>query len=163
MTPPPATTALTDDQIVDLAGTMRFVVARLHRQLRNQDHSGLSPSLGAALATISRDGPMSLGALAAVEQVSAPTITKLVDKLEARGLVARKADTTDKRVCRVQITVTGRRQLDDIRSRRTAWLAERLGSLSPDDLHRLSDAVTVLEAIVTPAVHDETPTTAGRP
>jgi len=149
-----ATTTEPTDEVVELAGTLRFLVARLHRQLRHQDHSGLSPSLGAALATVARHGPMSLSSLAAAEQVSAPTVTKLVDKLEARGLVLRKADAADKRVCKVQITVTGRRQLADIRTRRTAWLAGRLHDLPAADLRRLADAVDVLEALIAPVEPD---------
>lgn len=140
----------TDDEVVALAGSLRFLIARLHRQLRQQDHSGLSPSLGAALATIARDGPMPLGALAATEQISAPTVTKLVDKLEEHGLIARKADPDDRRVCRVQITVTGRRQLEAIRTRRTAWLASRLSELSSDDVQRVAAALEVLETLVAP-------------
>jgi hypothetical protein len=56
-----------DLDVVELAGHLRFLVARLHRQLRQQDQSGLSPALGAALATISRCGPLTLGQLAANE------------------------------------------------------------------------------------------------
>lgn len=143
-------TDITDAEIAELAGTLRFLIARLNRQLRQQDNSGLSPSLGAALATIAADGPMTLGALAAAEQVSAPTVTKLVDKLVEQSFVTREVDPSDKRICRVQVTPAGRRRLDAIRTRRTAWLAERLSKLPADSLVHFREAVSVLDALTTP-------------
>lgn len=138
-TPAPDTT--------ELAGQLRVVVARLARVLRQQDQSGMSPTLLAALTTIARVGPLTFGELAAHEQVAAPTITKAVQKLEAEGLVTRRPDPDDGRVCRVAITSAGRRRLDQNRRRRTAWLATRLGELTPDDVARLQSAVGVLEGL----------------
>ncbi|HMQ28797.1 MAG TPA: MarR family transcriptional regulator, partial [Acidimicrobiales bacterium] len=87
-------------ETTELAGQLRVVVARLARVLRQQDQSGMSPTLLAALATIDRAGPLTFGELAAHEQVTAPTITKAVRKLEAEGLVARRPDPDDGRVWR---------------------------------------------------------------
>lgn len=131
----------------ELAGQLRVVVARLARILRQQDQSGLAPTLLAALTTIGRLGPLTFGEIAAHEQVAAPTVTKAVQKLEAKGLVARRPDPDDGRVCRVAITAAGRRQLEQNRRRRTAWLATRLGELDPDDIARLAAAVDVLEGL----------------
>ena len=131
----------------ELAGQLRVVVARLARILRQQDQSGLAPTLLAALTTIGRAGPLTFGELAGYEQVAAPTITKAVQKLEAKGLVARRPDPDDGRVCRVALTVAGRRHLERARRRRTAWLSTRLGDLGDDDIRRLADAVDVLEAL----------------
>ena len=133
-----------------LAGRLRLSVTRLARLLRNQDDSGLSATLGAALATIAHSGPLTLGELAATEQVSPPSITKVVDKLEQRGLVSRRSDETDGRVCRVQLTAAGRRQFEGMRRRRTAWLATRLGELDPADLERLHAAADLLERLSAP-------------
>lgn len=131
----------------ELAGQLRVVVARLARILRQQDQSGLAPTLLAALTTIGRLGPLTFGEIAAHEQVAAPTVTKAVQKLEAKGLVARRPDPDDGRVCRVAITAAGRRQLDQNRRRRTAWLATRLGELEPDEIDRLAAAIDVLEGL----------------
>lgn len=131
----------------ELAGQLRVVIARLARILRQQDQSGLAPTLLAALTTIGRLGPLTFGEIAAHEQVAAPTVTKAVQKLEAKGLVARRPDPDDGRVCRVAITAAGRRHLERNRRRRTAWLATRLGELEPDDIARLVAAVDVLEGL----------------
>src|SRR5437879_5763741 len=133
----------------ELVGRLRYSVTRLARLLRQQDESGLTPTTTAMLASIGRDGPITLGDLAAYEQVAPPTITKSVDKLEAAGLVERIRDDVDRRVCRVTLTPAGRKQLDTNRSRRTAWLARQLRALPPEDIDTLAAAIEVLERLTT--------------
>jgi DNA-binding MarR family transcriptional regulator len=132
----------------EMAGRLRYSVIRLARLLRQQDESGLSLTLTASLATIAREGPLTLGELAAHEQVAPPSITKVVAKLEAQGLVTRSADPDDRRVSRVEISSDGRRQLEANRHRRTAWLESRLRELDPADVAHLEAAVEVLEQLV---------------
>ena len=134
----------------EVAGRLRLPVTRLARILRQQDQLGLTPTMTAALATIGREGPLTLGALAASEQVSPPTITRVVGKLEAAGLVRRRPDPADGRVTRVELSAAGRRQLDAGRTRRTAWLATRLRDLPAEDLARLEEAAAVLERLTVP-------------
>ena len=129
----------------DVAARLRLSVTRLARLLRQQDESGLTPTMGATLATIGRVGPLTLGELAALEQVAPPTITKVIGKLAAAGLVDRIADPADRRICRVALSPRGRRQLDTNRSRRTAWLADRLAALDADDRARLARALDAIE------------------
>lgn len=135
---------------VELAGPLRLHVTRLSRLLRQQDQSGFAPALATALATIGREGPITLSRLAVEEHVTPPTITKLVDKLDERGFVTRQIDPNDRRVCRVTITPSGVQQLESIRVRRTEWLSDRLSALPPEDLARLDEAVAVLEALTKP-------------
>jgi DNA-binding MarR family transcriptional regulator len=132
---------------VEVAGHLRMSVARLARLLRQQDESGLSPTLTAALATIAREGPLTLGQLAARERVAPPSITKVVGKLEGRGLVDRQVDERDRRVTRVEVSPAGRDQLEASHTRRTAWLATRLIDLSDADLDRVVQALAVLDAL----------------
>src|SRR5512141_17366 len=131
-----------------LANALRPTIARLARRLRQQDHTGLGPTMTATLASIAKhDGPTH-GELAAIEQVSPPTITAVVDKLEKLGLVTRQTDPTDRRVTRVRVTPTGVDQLDEVRNRRTSWLAFRLTALTADERRRLADAADVLAKLV---------------
>ncbi len=143
---PPADTALDATQV---AGKLRFSVTRLARLLRQQDQSGFTPTTMAALATIDREGPLTLGELAAAEQVAPPTVTKTVTKLEEAGFVTRRQDTADRRVHRVQVTPEGTRQLQEARSRRTAWLATRLRQFDPEDLERLAEVLDLFEQLTT--------------
>lgn len=134
-------------EAVDLANRLRPVVYRLARLLRQQDDAGLAPALVSALGVVERDGPITLGDLAKQEQLSPPSITKVVVALEERGLVERTKDTSDRRVSRVRVTAKGRRQLDASRSRRTAWLATRIEALPDDERDLLAPALDVLEAL----------------
>jgi DNA-binding MarR family transcriptional regulator len=132
---------------VEVAGRLRVSVTRLARLMRQQEESGLTPTLRAALASVARHGPMTLGDLAAHEQVTKPTTTSIVGKLEARGLVMRRPDESDRRVCWVEVTALGKRQLEQHRERRTEWLASRLRALPPEQLARLADALDALDTI----------------
>lgn len=142
------TTARGQATPLDLANTLRPIVTRLARRLRQQDHTGLGPTITAALASIAKHGGPTHGELAAMEQVAPPTITAVVGKMEKLGLVSRVTDATDRRVTRILITPAGVDQLDGVRSRRTSWLASQLSSLTDDERRRLADAADVLAKLV---------------
>jgi DNA-binding MarR family transcriptional regulator len=133
---------------LELANALRPTITRLARRLRQQDHTGLGPTMTAALASIAKHGGPTHGELAAIEQVAPPTITAVVGKMENLGLVKRETGTVDRRVTRIRITPAGVDQLDEVRNRRTSWLAFQLSSLTDDERRRLADAVDVLAKLV---------------
>ncbi len=108
---------------------------------------GLSPSLLSALAVVHVHGPLTLGALAELEGVAPPTVTKVVNRLQEQDLVERIVDENDKRVCRVSTTDAGEQLLSSSRDRKTAWLTERLASLDAEQLAHLAAAAIVLEEL----------------
>jgi DNA-binding MarR family transcriptional regulator len=133
----------------DLPQRLRFVITRLARRMRQASDDEVSPTQIAALSTISRDGPMTLGDLAAAERVQPPTITAAVGRLEAQGLVRRRRDDKgDRRVVRVEVTVEGRKLVERQRSRRTAYLAKRLRGLTPAEHETLAEATAILDRIL---------------
>jgi DNA-binding MarR family transcriptional regulator len=131
-----------------LPSRLRMVVTRLARRLRQQGESAASPTQLAVLATIERDGPLTLGALAATERVRPPTITAAVGRLEEQGLVRRRTDLRDRRVARVEITPPGRRLLAQSRSRKTAYLERQLDTLTADERDTLERAAAILERVL---------------
>src|SRR3954463_8792183 len=89
----------TGSATIDLADRLHSAAIHLLRRLRREDDaSGLPGPQLSALSVIVFGGPITLGALAAAEQVRPPTITKLVAALEAAGLVKRQVDADDRRV-----------------------------------------------------------------
>ena len=144
-TPPPARTSVAAPEI---ASRLRLSATRLARRLRQESGAGLSPSQQSALAVISNHGPLTLGALAEHERVAPPSITKIVSKLECDGLVTRTPDPTDRRVCRVAISTEGADLLEESRRRKTAWLTARISQLDADRQRRLSDALDVLDELI---------------
>lgn len=143
-----ATTAHAPAQAAELPDRLRQVVVRLARRLRQESGDEASPTQLAVLAVVGREGPLTLGELAAAERVRPPTITAAVRRLEARGLVARRADPRDRRVTHVEITAEGRRLLTRIRARRSAYLARRLRELDDAERASLERAVPVLERLL---------------
>ena len=131
-----------------VAARLRLVLNRLARRLRREAADDLSPSLISALVTIDVHGPITLGELAAHELVRPPSVTRMVTGLEQRGLVRREADAGDRRVARVSLTAEGRRVLRSTRTRKTAYLAKRLGRLDEAQLAALMDALPVLESLL---------------
>lgn len=141
-------TAAPAADVIDVAGSLRLSITRLARILRHQDAEGLTPSTISALATLNREGPMTLGDLAAHEHVAAPTVTRIVEKLQRDGLVTRRPSERDGRVVYVEVTAEARRMIENVRSRRTAWLTSRLSDLSPKELEVLRRAAPILERLV---------------
>ncbi len=143
------------------AERLRLASTRLARILRRETHTGLTPTQVAALATLQRRGPVPVGVLAEAERISAPTATKVVDKLARAGLVERLAHPEDRRVSLVAVTPAGHELLTATRRHKTAWLATRSGAARPRrPRNRLLDAVEVLERLVAPDTPD-TPNTPG--
>ena len=75
-------------------------------------------------------------------------MTRIVARLEEEGYATRQVDPADRRVARVSITPTGRRFLERSRSRKEAFLAQRVARLSPSEQATLARALPVLERLL---------------
>ena len=80
--------------------------------------------------------------------MSAAGMSGHVDRLEAAGLLRRVPSTQDRRRVGLEVTDEGVRMLRAVRRRRTAWLASRLGRLSPGELEALESALEPLERLI---------------
>ena len=109
---------------------------------------GFSPSQGAALATIERHGPLTPSELAERERVQRPTVTRMLARLEEDGVVQRAADPADGRSFLVSLTPAGRALLNDVRTRKDAYLAQRLQALTDEERAALDRAADVLEQLL---------------
>ena len=138
----------------DPVARLRLAMARLARQQRRSYPSGLTPSQQSALAIIERHGPIRLSDLARHEAVAPPTITRIVAKLEADGLVERHTDPNDRRIARVSITDEGHRRTAETRAGRNRWLAAKLAELPAGDRAAVLAAVEPLERLVAAAGSD---------
>ena len=132
----------------DLATRLRLAVVRTNRRLRQEAGGELTPTLAAALGTISRHGPLTPSELAERERIQRPTATRLLARLEAPGWVARTPDPQDGRSALVAITPAGEALLDELRTRKDAYLARRLRTLSPHERATLRRAAELLERLL---------------
>ncbi len=105
----------------------------------------MPPAQLSALSVLVFGGPRTLGELAAAEHVRPPTMTRIVQALEAAGLVRRDRDAADARVHRLRATARGRRVMQRGRERRVASLAALLERLPPQDVARVRAASELVE------------------
>ena len=136
-------------QQTEVADRLHSAAIHLLRRIRKVDEaSGLSAARLSALSVLVFGGPTTMGALARAEQVSAPTMSRLVSGLERDGFVVREAAEGDARAVRVRATPKGRRVLVQGRERRVAELAALLDDISADELLTLGSAAEILEQVL---------------
>ena len=135
-----------DNRRREVADRLHSASIHLLRRVRTVDEaSGLSAARLSALSVVVFGGPKMLGRLAQAEQVSAPTMSKLVDALEREGLVTRESDERDRRAVVVAATEQGERILLEGRRRRIDELAGLFEELSPGELETLGEAAAIVE------------------
>ncbi len=71
-------------------------------------------------------------------------LTRLVDRLETRGLVRRAPDPRDRRVTLVQLTDEGKALIDELRPRHRHYIEQRMSHLSPEQIAALYEAMKTL-------------------
>lgn len=134
---------------VELANRLRPALLQLARHLRREAHAeGITGGQASLLAQIRKDPLLGITGLAAQEGVSAPAMTRSVDRLERAGLVVRVPSPDDGRRIRLALTPKGVRALRSVRRRRTAWLAERLQGLTAVEVAAVDDAIEPLLRLV---------------
>jgi DNA-binding MarR family transcriptional regulator len=140
---------LTKREPVTLANELRPVLLLLNRQLKRElAPLGITAGQAALLHTIRTTPGIGIRALAEREGMSNPAMTTAVDRLEAAGLVRRRRSERDARCVELEVTEPGLRVLRSARSRRTAWLAARLGRLEPEELDAIAAAVGPLDRLL---------------
>ncbi|MGD0874453.1 MAG: MarR family transcriptional regulator [Acidimicrobiales bacterium] len=132
-----------------LAARLRLSMVRLSRQLRRMDPSELTIAQFSALATVVRNGPLGIGHLAEIEGLPSPSATRLADKLEIAGLVARRMNPADRRGVQLVATPKGSELLERRAQIGNAWLAGHLSALGKADRLAVERTVTVLESFAT--------------
>jgi DNA-binding MarR family transcriptional regulator len=133
----------------DVADQLHSAAIHLLRRIRKVDEaSGHSAARLSVLSVLVFGGPTTVGALARAEQVSAPTMSRLLSGLERDGFVVREADEDDARAVRVRATPKGRRVLVQGRERRVAELTQLLEDISADELATLGSAAEIMERIL---------------
>ena len=77
----------------------------------------------------SRPDALTCGEIAERLVTPGPDVTRLLDRLEKRGLAERSRDAADRRVVRARVTAAGLEALADLDRPVNGWLSDRLGHL----------------------------------
>src|SRR5262245_10772366 len=134
----------TEPDAARLQGAMIGVLRRLRRVDREAGQSG--PRLS-ALSVLAFGGPLSLSRLAAAEQVSLPSASRLVRELEREGLVRRTPDPDVARAIVLAVTAKGRALMERGRARRVEALEGAGSRLTASERSALARAIPALEAL----------------
>lgn len=140
------TRALTPKRISALSEDLRLACMRISRRIRFESTDEIAPHHFSVLARL-EGGPLTPRALADVEKVSAPSMTRTVGCLVDDGLVERHDDPEDGRRVLVELTTAGRTALDEIRRQRGRWMSERVQELSAQEQATLTEAAEILGRI----------------
>jgi DNA-binding MarR family transcriptional regulator len=142
------TSTANDPRLVEVADRLHSAAIHVLRRVRRVDEeSGLTAARLSALSVLVFGGPTTLGRLARAEQVSAPTMSRLVSALVREGLAEREPHADDGRAVVVAASTRGQALLQQGRSRRAAELARLLEGLTDAELASLDDAARTIERV----------------
>lgn len=127
-----------------LANDLRLACQRIARRVRFESTSQVAPHQFSVLAHLHHGGAQTPGQLAALDRVSAPSMTRTVNCLEADGLVARVPHPGDGRQVLVELTAAGLAIITRTIASRDTWMAAHLEGLDDDQLSLLRKAADLL-------------------
>jgi DNA-binding MarR family transcriptional regulator len=137
------------DRLSHVATGLNSVSIQLVRRARTADAAlGVPPGQLSALSVLVFAGDRTLAELAVAEQVTSPTMTRIVDGLERGGLAARRAHPHDGRAVLVRASKKGRRVMERARQRRVDVLTTVLEQLGDEDLHAVEQAIDALAKVL---------------
>ena len=143
----------------EVADRLHSLAIHLLRRVAVADQAAgvTGPRLSVLSVLVLGGGPRTLGSLAEAERVRPPTMTRLIQAMEAEGLVARAPSPDDARATLIRATAAGQRILRTARAARLATLRALMADLTPGELAQVERAVAVLEPAVRKAWRAATP------
>lgn len=135
------------DELARMGLDLRLACQRIARRVRYESTPfSVAPHQLAVLARL-EDGPLPPGEIADLERVSAPSMTRTVNRLVDEGYAERTKHPTDGRVVLIGLTETGRSLIDEARHRQDLWVTSRLRQLSEADVAVVPDVVRILTSV----------------
>ncbi|MBC7705275.1 MAG: winged helix-turn-helix transcriptional regulator [Rhodoferax sp.] len=138
-----------------LAQASQLISSEFHAVARKQ---GFSVAEWRVMATLAGGAPVSIGQLAQVTLTKQPTVTRLLDRMELQGHVARSSHDSDRRVTLVRITRTGARTVEHLMAlarEHEQRVLEPFGLQRAEELKHTLRQMIALHAGTTPAAESE--------
>lgn len=139
----------------DVARTMR---TRFDQRARAR---GMTRAQWIILARLQRQPGLSQNEMAAICEVEPITVGRLIDRLEARGLVERRADPDDRRIRRLHLLPAAQPILDEIGGYRDDMNAEIFSGMPEREKMTLVDALLHIKSKLNAEPASETPMAVG--
>jgi DNA-binding MarR family transcriptional regulator len=124
---------------------LRDAINKVNRRLRQTRPLGdVTIAQISALQSLDVAGAMTPRELAEAERVQPPTMTRIIARLEERGLIQRTPHPTDGRQAILAPSAQGRELLAEYHRVRDEWLSNRVAGLSPEERDTLRAAAEIL-------------------
>lgn len=132
----------------ELAADLRIGIFRSARRMRAERGSADLPDHQySVLGWLNMNGPLTPGALAEMQHVQPPSMTRTVNTLVELGLVRKSEHPTDGRQVVVSLTDAGVTEVKETLRRRDVWLTGRLAQLTPAERATLAAAAQLMRGI----------------
>lgn len=139
---------------LECAAAMMEVVPVVMQHIRSEMRRQRLPSLSVpqlrALVYLYRNEGASLSGVADHVGLELPSMSKAIDALAGRSLVIRRVSASDRRCASLRLSARGRAELKRARGTAEAYLAEKLGTLSPAEQAAIVYALRRLGQIFAP-------------
>lgn len=134
------------DPMLLLHDVARLMRTRFDQKARMQ---GMTRAQWIILAWLNRQPGLSQNEMASILEVEPISVGRLIDRLEARGLVERRPDPTDRRVRRLHLLPAAMSIIDEIARHREALAAEILEGVDTDGRSQLVDLLIHIKSNLT--------------
>ena len=131
----------------ELVEVVPSITRAIREQMRQHRTSELTVTQFRVLAFLNRHPGASLSDVADHIGLTLPSMSKLIDQLVARKVVAREADKQDRRRVTLALTGRGHTILDSARSATREFMTERLEQLERQDLETVLAALQILRPL----------------
>lgn len=140
-----------NDELTRLASALRRIAQGLdsHSKLL-EVRAGLTASQLLCLQVLAVQGSLPASRLAAAVSLTPGTISLVLDRLEAKGLVQRVRSPRDRRQFDLVLTDAGRRRMQEAPGVLPAIFVERFATLPPSRQQRLVQTLDDLTALMQP-------------
>lgn len=136
------------DSLAETARDLNSAAIHLLRGMRAADRaSGLTPARLSALSVLVFGGPSTLGQLARTEDVSGPTMTRIVDGLVTLGLATREEHPESARQVLISPTQAGVDLMQAAAGRRVHVIVAALAALPTGDRRAIVAAAPSLREL----------------
>ena len=137
-----------DLQTTDPEEELRVLIQKVARRIRaERAGEGISDSQLGVLWRLASEGRCTPGGLATAEKVSAPSMNRTLNALEASGLVRRDPSDDDARSVWVTITAAGEQVIAETRRLRQQWFHAQLEALSDAERNALEEVRPILRRL----------------
>ncbi|MPY87010.1 MAG: MarR family transcriptional regulator [Luteitalea sp.] len=133
----------------EILARFRALRRDLHRSpFADAERAGLTGPQVTVMACLVSKGPVTLTELSRVLGMSHSTVSGIVDRLQARGLVRRSQDTADRRRTRIMVTETVTRYVGQLEAGPFGRLTTALEQARPDQRRAISKGLRLLQELL---------------